>query len=317
MAVAGRNDQTMAKQKIIIDTDPGIDDAMAIFYGFLHPEIDVIGLTTVFGNVPTDIATRNALVLAELGKHGIPIAAGAQNPYVQEHLPFADFVHGAEGFGNMAPRIPKGQPIKETAAEYICRMVNENPGEITLCPIGPLTNIALALDLDPTIAQKTKSVVIMGGAIQRGNVTDYAEANIWHDPHAADAVFAADWDVVMVGLDVTHQVACGTADFARGAAGSPTLGGFLAEATEFYLEFYTERYGKPECHLHDPTAVIAITDPQLFTIENHALEVIVEGERIGQTAIATDSGRRPVRVCMGVDAVAVKELFLSTIESGF
>lgn len=307
----------MTTLKIIIDTDPGIDDAMAIFYAYLHPEIEVLGLTTVFGNVTVDIATRNALVLTELAKQNTPVAKGAAKPLVQSPNGVSDHVHGAEGFGNMPPRTPIDQAVNETAAEFICRVINENPGEIVLCPIGPLTNIALALELDPSIAQKTKSVVIMGGGIARGNVTEYAEANIWNDPHAADAVFAADWDVVMVGLDVTHQVACGTADFNRGASAAPVLGGFLSEATEFYLTFYESVYGKPECHLHDPTAVIAITDPQLFTIENHALEVILDGERIGQTAHSEKRGRRPVRVCMGVDAVAVKELFLSTIDSGF
>lgn len=307
----------MTPQKIIIDTDPGIDDAMAIFFAFLSSGVEVVGLTTVFGNVTVEIATRNALVLAELAKQDIPVAKGAATPLVQVPNKVSEHVHGREGFGNMAARIPKGKAINETAAEFICRAINENPGEITLCPIGPLTNIALALELDPTITQKVKSVVIMGGAIARGNVTEFAEANIWNDPHAADAVFAADWDVVMVGLDVTHQVACGTADFARTARGAPVLGSFLAEATEFYLEFYESIYGKPECHLHDPAAVIAITDPQLFTIENHALAVILEGERIGQTVLAPDSGRTPVRVCMGVDGVAVKELFLSTLESGF
>ena len=307
----------MTAQKIIIDTDPGIDDAMAIFYACLHPQIDLVGMTSVFGNVTLEIATRNALVLAELADQEIPVAKGAQKPLIQEPNGVSAHVHGAEGFGRMSARTSKGQAVAESAAAFICRMIHENPGEIILCPIGPLTNIALALQLDPSIATKVKSVVIMGGGIKKGNVTDFAEANIWNDPHAADQVFAADWDLVMVGLDVTHQVSCDRADFARTTKAAPVLGGFLAEATEFYLDFYEGHYGKPECHMHDPTAVIAITDPQLFRIENHALEVIVEGERAGQTTLTAKSGRRPVRVCMGVDGAAVKELFLSTIESGF
>jgi len=226
-------------------------------------------------------------------------------------------VHGSEGFGNMAPRTPKGQASDETAAEFIVRQINESPGEITLCPIGPLTNIALALALDPSIAKKTKSVVLMGGGLDLGNVTEYAEANIWNDPDAADRVFGADWDVVMVGLDVTQQITCGAPEFSRAAQGAPVLGGFLAEATEFYLEFYESVLGEPVCRLHDPSATIAISRSDLFTIENHALEVIVEGTRIGQTVRSTLKGRRPVRVCMGVEAAKVRELFLSTMETGF
>ncbi len=307
----------MTAQKIIIDTDPGVDDAMAIFYAFLQPDLEVVGLTTIFGNVSVDIATRNALVLAELANRDVPVARGAEKPLLMAPKPHSSHVHGTEGFGNMPPRTPKGQAVDETAAEFIVRQINENPGEITLCPIGPLTNIALALELDPSIAGKTKSVVLMGGGLELGNVTEFAEANIWNDPHAADRVFAADWDVVMVGLDVTQQITCGAPEFDRAARGAPVLGGFLSEATEFYLEFYESVLGEPVCRLHDPSATVAITRPDLFTIENHALEVIVDGTRIGQTVRSSSQGRRPVRVCMGVDAAMVKELFLSTMESGF
>lgn len=307
----------MNTQKIIIDTDPGVDDAMAIFYAFLQPKLEVIGLTTVFGNVSVDVATRNALVLAELAGRDVPVARGAEKPLVMAPNPHSSQVHGVEGFGDMAPRTPKGKVIAETAAEFIVRQINENPGEITLCPIGPLTNIALALEMDPSIAQKTRSVVIMGGGMELGNVTEHAEANIWNDPHAADRVFAAGWEVVMVGLDVTRQITCGAPEFSRTKKAAPVLGGFLSEATAFYLEFYQTVLGEPVCRLHDPSATIAISHPELFTIENHALEVIVEGTEIGKTIRSGKGGRRAVKICMGVDAGAVKELFLSTMETGF
>ncbi|MCP5075274.1 MAG: nucleoside hydrolase [Rhodobacteraceae bacterium] len=305
------------KQKIIIDTDPGIDDAMAIFFACLHPGLDVVGLTSVFGNVTVEVATRNALVLAEMARQEIPVAQGTGSPLAQVPNRVSDHVHGNEGFGDVPPIIPNGSAVTESGPEFICRIINENPGEIVLCPIGPLSNIAHALELDPSIAALVKSVVIMGGGIERGNVTEFAEANIWNDPHAADAVFAADWDVTLVGLDVTNQVVCDGADFARIAVGSPTLGGFLNQAVQFYLKFYEQRYGAPGCHMHDPTAVVAITDPHFFTIENHALEVIVDGAQVGQTVRSSLAARRPVKVCMGVDAERVKELFLSTIETGF
>lgn len=303
--------------KIIIDTDPGIDDAMAIFYAALHPDIEIVGMTSVFGNVTSDIAARNAIVLAERAQQAIPVAKGADKPLVQTPNPVSDYVHGVEGFGEMPAQAISAQPVDEPAHEFICRLINENPGEITLCPIGPLTNIALALRHDPSIADKVKDVVIMGGGLDRGNVTDHAEANIWNDPHAADEVLAAHWPVTMVGLDVTTQVICHPPDFARIAAASPVLGGFLNEAVQYYFKFYETHYGVLGSQMHDPTAVIAITDPQYFTIENHALEVIVDGARIGQTIRSANPSRPKHKVPMGVDIDGVKQRFLTMIETGF
>ncbi|WP_069298686.1 nucleoside hydrolase [Neptunicoccus sediminis] len=302
--------------KILIDTDPGIDDAMAIFYAALHPEIEIVGMTSVFGNVTTEIAARNAIVLAERAGQEIPVAKGAGKPLVQTPNPVSDYVHGAEGFGDMPAQDTTARPVDEPAHEFICRLINENPSEITLCPIGPLTNIALALRHDPTIAEKVKSVVIMGGGLERGNVSAYAEANIWNDPHAADEVFSAHWPLTMVGLDVTTQVVCDKPDFAAIAKASPKLGGFLNEAVQYYVNFYETHHGISGSQMHDPTAVIAITDPQYFTIENHALEVIVDGDRIGQTIRSTDPSRPKHKVPMGVDIDGVKRRFLTMFETG-
>ncbi|GGA16809.1 nucleoside hydrolase [Neptunicoccus cionae] len=302
--------------KLIIDTDPGIDDAMAIFYAALHPEIEILGMTSVFGNVTTEIAARNAIVLAERAGQTIPVAKGAAKPLVQPPNPVSDYVHGIEGFGDVPAQDTIARPVDEPAHEFICRLINENPGEITLCPIGPLTNIALALRHDPSIAGKVKSVVIMGGGLERGNVTAHAEANIWNDPHSADEVFAAEWEVTMVGLDVTTQVVCQSQDFARIAETNPKLGGFLNDAVQYYLKFYETHVGVQGSQMHDPTAVIAITDPQYFTIENHALEVIVEGDRIGQTIRSTDPSRPKHKVPMGVDIDGVKRRFITMFETG-
>ena len=303
--------------KILIDTDPGIDDAMAIFYAALHPDIEIVGMTSIFGNVTTNIAVRNAIVLAEKVGQPIPVAKGADKPLVMEPNDVSDYVHGVEGFGTMAAQPIKSKPLNEPAHEFICRMINENPGEIILCPIGPLTNIALALEHDPTIVTKAKAVYIMGGGLNQGNVTEFAEANIWNDPHAADAVFEANWIVTMVGLDITTRVQCVPTDFVKLAVSAPEIGGFLNEAVQFYMDFYATHYGKRGCDMHDPTAIIAITDPQYFTIENHALEVIVDGARVGQTLRSTDPSRPKHKVPMIVDAQGVKQRFLSIIETGF
>ncbi|GLQ35494.1 nucleoside hydrolase [Amylibacter marinus] len=308
----------MAKVKLIIDTDPGVDDAMAIFFALLHPDIEVMGLTAVFGNVTVDVATRNAIVLGERAGQPTPVARGAQRPLVQAPNPVSDYVHGTEGFGDMEPQPIKGTALDETAAEFIVRMINENPNEITLCPIGPLTNIALALELDPSIAHKVKEVVIMGGAYGvAGNVSPHAEANIWNDPHAADAVFAADWSLKMVGLDVTHAVVFDPDDFAQLAAKAPVLGGFLQQAGDYYIDFYRRVVGINGCYMHDPMAVIATLRPELFSLENYPVEVKVNGAEIGQTCHSDIPNRSHTQVCTGVKAEEVKALFMDTIQAGF
>lgn len=305
-------------EKIIIDTDPGVDDAMAIVYASLDSRIELMGLTTIFGNVTTDIATRNALVLLELIGEDKPVARGSGRPLVQEPKEVAWEVHGREGFGDVPPMSPKSNSVREPAHEFICQMANEYPGEITLCPIGPLTNIALALEHDPSIAEKVKGVSIMGGSLEGGgNVTPFAEANIWQDPHAADAVFAANWEVRMIGLDVTHKVICSPEDFASLPPKAPKLGGFLNECAQFYFQFHRKVDGLNGCHMHDPSAVISIVDPDFFTFDEIPLEVTIDGEELGRTRKSPSSERRPMKVALGVDDNAVKRRFLETIETGF
>ncbi len=308
----------MTVQKIIIDTDPGIDDAMAVLFACLSPDIELVGLTSIFGNVPTDIATRNAKVLVEMARHDVPVARGVDAPVQQPARPVAWEVHGREGFGDVAPVTPTGQPVDETAAEFICRTVSEHPGEIVLCPVGPLTNLARALELDPAIADKVKSVTVMGGSLNAGgNVTPSSEANIWQDPHAADIVFAAGWDVTMVGLDVTHQVKCTPQDFANLVKPAPVLGGFLNDAVQHYFEFHRQVDGFDGCYMHDPSAVVSIVRPDLFAVEREPLRVIVEGAETGRTVRAASSDRPTTSVCTGVEASAVRNLFLETVSSGF
>lgn len=309
----------MVKRKLIIDTDPGIDDAMAIVFACLHDEIDVIGLTTIFGNVSTETATRNACALAELVGQDIPVARGSDTPLVQAPRPFAWKIHGREGFGDVQLQPPAQKSlVDETAAEFICRTVQENPGEVDICAVGPLTNLAVALRSDPSISEVARSVVVMGGSLDAGgNASKAAEANIWQDPHAANVVFSAPWDVTIVGLDVTKQVICSPEDFSMLAVKAPTLGGFLDRAVQYYFAATRERSGISGCHMHDPTAVIAVIRRELFTIRNSAVEVIETGEKAGATIWSASTESPSVSVCCGVDNTAVRHLFLRTIEGGF
>ena len=302
------------RQKIIIDTDPGIDDAMAIHMAFADPRLDVLGLTTIFGNVTIDIATRNALVLAEMAHYKTDISKGATIPRRRPLEPPADFVHGAEGFGDVPPITPQGTEIALDAARYLCETCAAHSGEIIICAVGPLTNLAAALDHDPAIVDHVKAVVVMGGsAAPHGNVTAVAEANIWNDPDAAECVFAASWPVTMVGLDVTEKAQCTPADFAQLAGQSPDIGGFLDAATQFYFDFHENKTGIRSCFMHDPSAVLAITDPEYFDFERMALKVICDGDEIGRTLPVDDASRPLVRVTMQVNGTAVHDKFIELV----
>lgn len=304
----------MCADKIIIDTDPGIDDAMAIHLAFADPRLELIGLSSVFGNVFTHQATRNALSLVEQAGSSIPVAAGADHPRKQPANAPSHYVHGKEGFGHLPAPTPKAQPDQREAAIFLSEMCRQHPGEVVLCPVGPLTNIAALLDYDPQIIHYVKKLVIMGGAVWcPGNVTAFAEANIWNDPHAADHVFAADWEIDLIGLDVTQKVTCVQDDFESLRIPSPDIGGFLADITDFYIDFYHSVVGQHVCMMHDPSAVIAITDRDVFEFRQAPLHVVCDGDEIGRTiaeTAITAVGRRPVNVAVGVKSERLRKIFL-------
>jgi len=301
-------------QKIIIDTDPGIDDAMAIHMAFADSRLGVVAMTSIFGNVTAEIATRNALRLAEMANYDTIICGGANVPSVRAPEPPADFVHGAQGFGTVPAAMPNGKPDARPAAEFLCESCAAAPGEIIICAVGPLTNLAAALAHDPDLVNNVKSVVIMGGsAAYHGNVTACAEANIWNDPDAADAVFAADWDVTMVGLDVTEKTQCTPADFALLAEKSPNIGGFLNDAAQFYFDFHESKTGLRSCFMHDPSALLAITDAEVFDFEIMPMEVVCGGDEIGRTRRYSGEGRRAIKVAIGVNSAAARDLFMALV----
>ena len=300
--------------KLIIDTDPGIDDAMALFYAIADPEIELIALTTVFGNVTTTQATRNALFLLETAGIDIPVSEGLHKPRELPAYPPSSHVHGAEGFGSLLIKQPKGQVVSESAPEFLVKMARAHKGELVLCPIGPLTNIAAALDLDPEFCSNLKRIVIMGGSLRAGgNITPVAEANIYHDPHAADFLFSHGSNITLVGLDVTNRVICSRAYFRNLAEHSPILGGMLNQMADFYIDFY-EKVGKFDgCGMHDPSALVNCVAPDLFVTEDHKLSVIYYGEETGKTISDPSFVGEAVKVCVGVDADAVKKRFFKNV----
>lgn len=224
-----------ASEKIIIDADVGIDDAMAILFAIASPEIELLGITTIFGNATIENSTRNASYLIERTGLDIPVVQGAGFPLVIPPEPPADFVHGLNGLGDIdMPEQAKAPLADVTAAEFIIEQSKLYPYELTLVPVGRLTNIALALRLDPTLPSRIKRVVLMGGAFEvAGNVTPVAEANIIGDPHAADIVFQADWDVVAIGLDVTTKIVVNDHDLKSIEQANPVAGGFIRDFSQF------------------------------------------------------------------------------------
>lgn len=308
-------------RKIIIDTDPGVDDAMAIFFALQSPELDVIGLTTIFGNVHTDLATTNALRLLEIaGRPDIPVAKGADNPLAGPFEGPVPFVHGDDGQGNINLPPPAGRPIDQTAAAFIIERVMSQPGEVTLVPIGPLTNIGLALRLEPRIAENVREVVLMGGnAIGPGNATPAAEANIHNDPEAADIVFAAPWQVTMVGLDVTHTVNMTGADIeAYRQIGTP-MAEHVYRILPHYRRYFESTYGTDGIYVHDSSAIAYLIDPSLFKVErwpirvetNHGISRGKTWPMLGERMLPPWEGLPLVNVPVAVDGRKLVELELS------
>ena len=303
-------------ESILIDTDPGIDDAMAILFALKSPELDVVALTTVFGNHFVQVTTRNALRLLELaGRDDIPIARGASSPLVREYKHPPTFVHGNDGLGDAGlSGEPESEAAHTRAAQFIVETVMARPGEITLVPLGPLTNIAMALKLEPRIVQNARRVVLMGGtAYAPGNVSPVAEANIYNDPEAAAIVFGAGWDVVMVGLDVTTKIVMGTQYINDLAATRAPYAELIARIVPHYQNFHTREYASAGAlHTHDPTTIAYLLQPALFKTESKRVRVDTASFGTGQI-IVDRLGKwydgAVTTICTDVDAAGVLELF--------
>ena len=258
--------------KVIFDTDPGVDDAMALLFLHRHPEIDLLGITTVFGNASIETTTRNALFLKQQWGIAAPVARGADvtiDP-ARPHAGWPTFVHGHNGLGDASgvPETVDLAPDPRPAYRFIIDTVRAHPGEVTLVAVGRMTNLALALDADPEIATLVKEVVIMGGAFDvPGNITPAAEANIHGDPEAADLIFAAAWKVVVIGLDVTAKTSMSRSALAALAArgGEPVK--LLEAVSDFYIRFYAHMVDDGML-VHDSCACAYVVAPELFTLRS-------------------------------------------------
>jgi purine nucleosidase len=278
----------MTARKIIIDTDPGQDDALAILLAMASPELEVVGITTVAGNVPLDLTTANALKLCELtGRTDIPVIAGSVRPLVRT-LETAEAVHGDTGLDGSGLPDPVTRPLPGHAVDWLIDTVlAASPGTYTLCPLGPLTNVASALIRAPEIAGRISRIVFMGGGFfEGGNTTPAAEFNIHVDPHAAHVVMTAGVPLVMLPLDVTHRAPMSRAWLERVAAIGTPVARSAVGMLDFYERFDMERYGTAGGPLHDPCVIAYVLRPELFGGRDCHVAVELTGEHtLGMTVV--------------------------------
>jgi purine nucleosidase len=321
--------------KVIFDTDPGIDDAMALYFALSHPDIDIIGITTTFGNVTVPQATENALYLTRIAGYEIPVAEGGAQPLIKAPGIPPGFIHGDDGLGNLTSRMKvSGVVQKISAAEFIVNMARQYPGEITIVAVGPFINLGLALKMEPQLPKLIKQVILMAGTvIEPGNVSPVAEANVWNDPHAADLVFTAGWKLAMVGLDVTHRVVMKSSYFERLAQihNQHFAMTTLKHAVDFYCDFHLK--ARPElghaCYGHDILAFVFLVAPELFQTQIGRVRVQLDGMANGQTMMDRLNGSLPyaesgweahrpeTTVCMQVDVAQCLALIESSLETNW
>ena len=333
LALAATATTQVAPRRVIIDTDPGTDDAMAIILALNSPELKVEALTVVPGNVDGRQGLENALKIVSLaGRCDVAVAGGAQHPLNQK-LITAQFWHGKNGLADVELPASKCKKDPRFGPDLIIEMVHEYPHEITLIPVGPLTNIALAVSKDPSIASLVKDIVIMGGSITGGNVNGAAEANIYNDPEAAQIVFNAGWMVTMVGSDVGERTLITRKYLAELQSSHGPQSDFIIKIADFYLT-RSEKSGYSGAAMYDPLAVGIVLDATLGTLKEMHVDIETKGEFTRGETVANRMGSNEnnvlhgdhyeiegvvdlkpnARVCVASDAERFLKLFISRVK---
>ncbi|MBF6594700.1 MAG: nucleoside hydrolase [Thermaceae bacterium] len=270
-------------RKIIHDCDPGHDDAIAMMLALASPELEVLGITTVYGNVGLEHTAHNALVVLEILGCKVPVYAGADRPLVRERIS-AELVHGNSGLEGPDLPTPTAKLQKQHAVHFIIEQVLSHPGQVTLVPTGTLTNIALAMRLEPKIIPAIQQIVLMGGSIDIGNWSPSAEFNILCDPHAAKIVFDSGVPLMMCGLNLTHQTLALPERVARFRGLGTPVGEFTAQLLEFFRQHHKQRFGWEGPPIHDACAIAFLVRPELFKTRLYNVEIEAnEGLAYGRT----------------------------------
>jgi len=285
LAFSGETWAQAGMRRVIIDTDPGVDDAFALLLAMRSPELHIEAITVVAGNVPVDVGLKNALRLVEIaGRTGIPVARGADAPLVRR-LVTATYAHGDNGLGGIEIGDPVLKPAAAAGATMIADLIRQHPEEISLVCLGPLTNIAAAFRSDPSLPKKIKEIVLMGGSMSGGNVTPAAEFNIYVDPEAARIVFHSGAPVVMVGLDVTRKALLREEDVRRLESGSDPVARLAARLGRNGVE-RSKRAGGRGPAMHDPLAMAVLLDKSIVQREKYYVDVETAGElTAGETLV--------------------------------
>jgi inosine-uridine nucleoside N-ribohydrolase len=301
---------------LLVDCDPGQDDAIALLLALASPELEIVGITTVAGNQTLAKTTVNALKVLELaGRSDIPVAAGAARPLAAELVVAAD-AHGETGLDGPSLPEPSTRPVDAHAVDFLAERLLAAESPLTLVALGPLTNVALLLALRPVAIERIARLVIMGGAIGPGNMTPSAEFNVWLDPEAAHRVFGSGVQITMVGLDVTNRAVL-TRRQARTLRSGGAVGAAVADMLDFYLGFYLEAYQHGGAPIHDAVAVAHVLEPKLVTTMARHVDIELTGLSRGRTIV--DMRRRTTppapnaRVAVDIDVDAFRELLLGRL----
>jgi purine nucleosidase len=315
-------DAAAQPRKIVIDCDPGIDDATAIVLAMQHAGFEIVGISTMFGNADVDRATRNALTVVELSGRAVPVYRGAARPLRIPMAPPPDFVHGKDGLGNTDQPLPRRTAQPTSAARFLVDVAKAFPGQITIVAVGRLTNLAEAIRLDSSFTSNVGEVVVMGGAFHvPGNVSPVAEANISGDPDAADLVLTSPWKVTMLALNTTTKVKLNDEILRRVKDQNDRYGPFIWSVNRFYMDFHKNMGGvEGGAYVHDPSAIMYLIDPSLFRVRTGPVRVVTEGIAIGETIMPAYDyqleltpwrGRPAVTTATDVDV----QRFLDTFEA--
>ena len=294
----GASASSTAPSRVIIDTDPGVDDALALLLAMRSPELKIEAITPAAGNVPLDLTLPNALRLVEIaGRTDIPVAAGAKGPLLRR-LVTATYAHGENGLGGAVFPEPKIKPVAQPAAELIRQIIRKYPGEVTLLTLGPLTNIAAALDSDAELARMVRGLTMMGGSLSGGNITPAAEFNIYVDPEAARIVFQSGIPITMVGLDVTRKTSLTDEHLRQLEAGQNPSSQAAAKIARNAIEHNRQQGFLVGPNMHDSLAIASFLDPSLLKWKEYYVDVettgeLTAGETLGYSPSAGDLRRKP------------------------
>ena len=308
-------------KRVIIDTDPGIDDAAALLLALAAPELAVDAVTTVYGNGTIEQSTRNALIILETaGRGDIPVYQGAAKPLLGGPH-FAHHVHGNDAFGDMGWPAPIGKPQPTHAVRELVDRVMARPGEITLIALGPLTNVALALSIEPRMASAVGELIVMGGAVlTHGNATEVASANLFNDPEAAAIVYRSGAPLVQVGLDVCQKTTVTEAQLTHIRQAQTSTTTLLTRITPCLIRSYVDRDLMPPgtgVHYNDVSAMAYAIDPRLFEVQEYSVRIATHDPLTrGQTvADVANRWRQPpnAKVPMGVDAARLTDIFTTRV----